>query len=102
MHRLPVGSAHALQTLAETMPAMDVSDMAEPLGEGNGFAVAEQSTPLRRTVNVSIQASLNDFCLQRNRGTWAPSPEALKAIFQQKKFTSLDGQAERQVVVCGV
>jgi len=37
-----------------------------------------------------------DLCLQKQRGTWAPSAEALRAIFQQKKFTSLDGAAEPQ------
>ena len=35
-----------------------------------------------------------ELCLQKNRGVWQPSPEALKAIFQQKRFTSLDGTSE--------
>ena len=39
---------------------------------------------------------LADLCLQKQRGTWAPSPEALRSIFQQKKFTTLDGAAEPQ------
>lgn len=37
-----------------------------------------------------------DLCLQKQRGTWAPSAEALRSIFQQKKFTSLEGAAEPQ------
>lgn len=45
-------------------------------------------------MNVSIRASLNSLCLQKSKSTWAPSAEALKAIFQQKKFTSLDGAAD--------
>ena len=34
-----------------------------------------------------------DLCLQKQRGTWAPSAEALRS-FQQRRFTSLDGAAE--------
>lgn len=79
---------------------MDVSENAATseasLGEGNGFPVANADNPLKRNVVVSIKASLNDLCLQKQRGTWAPSAEALRAIFQQKKFTSLEGSAEAQ------
>ena len=35
-----------------------------------------------------------DLCLQKQRGTWAPSAEALRSILQQRRFTSLDGAAE--------
>jgi len=70
------------------------SSIAEPLGEGNSFAVAQSDNPLKRIVAVSIKASLNELCLQKARGTWAPSQEALRNIFQQKKFTSLDGSTE--------
>ena len=35
-----------------------------------------------------------ELCLQKNKGVWQPSPEALKAIFQQKRFTALDGTSE--------
>ena len=34
--------------------------------------------------------------LQKQKGTWAPSADALKSIFQQKKFTSLEGAADAQ------
>ena len=37
-----------------------------------------------------------DLCLQKSKGTWAPSPEALKSIFQAKKFVALDGASEQQ------
>lgn len=48
--------------------------------EGNSFNIASEGNPLRRIVNVSIKASLNDFCLQKTRATWAPSQEALRSI----------------------
>jgi hypothetical protein len=60
------------------------------LAEGNNFCVASPDKPLKRQLVVSIRASLNDLCLQKQKGTWAPSANALKSIFQQKKFTSLD------------
>jgi len=75
-------------------------DAAQPdsghLAEGNSFSVAAPDNPLQRNLVVSIRASLNDLCLQKQKGTWAPSSEALKTIFQQKKFTSLDGSADTQ------
>lgn len=55
----------------------------EPLAEGNSFATAAPDNPLKRVVAVSIKASLNELCLQKARGTWAPSQEALRNIFQQ-------------------
>jgi hypothetical protein len=66
------------------------------LGEGNSYCVATPDNPLKRNVVVSIRASLNDLCLSKSKGTWAPSTDALNSIFQQKKFTSLDGSAEVQ------
>ena len=60
------------------------------LAEGNSYCVASPDNPLTRNVNVAIRASLNSLCLQKNKGTWAPSTEALKNIFQQKKFVSLE------------
>jgi hypothetical protein len=60
------------------------------LAEGNSYCVASPDNPLSRNVNVSIRASLNSLCLQKSKATWSPSAEALKGIFQQKKFTSLD------------
>ena len=37
-----------------------------------------------------------DLCLQKAKGTWSPTPEALKSIFQAKKFVTLDGASEAQ------
>ena len=69
------------------MPALELQDAAaaqgEALGEGNSFAVAAPENPLKRNVVVSIKASMNDLCLQKARGTWAPTQEALRNIFQQ-------------------
>jgi hypothetical protein len=66
------------------MPALEFQAGAEStneaLGEGNSFAVAAPDHPLKRNVVVSIKASLNDLCLQKARGTWAPSQEALRSI----------------------
>ena len=50
------------------------------LAEGNSYCVASPDNPLSRNVNVSIRASLNSLCLQKAKGTWAPSTEALKSI----------------------
>ena len=52
------------------------------LAEGASFAVATPENPLKRTLVISIRASLNELCLQRERGVWKPSAEALRNIFQ--------------------
>ena len=52
----------------------------EALAEGNSFNVANPDHPIERNVVVSIKATLNDFCLQKTRGTWAPTQEALRSI----------------------
>lgn len=79
-------------------PSMDIEEAIqashEPLGEGNSFSIATPEHPLKRSLHVSIRASLGELCLQQARGTWAPSQEALRNIFQQRKFTALDGSAE--------
>tara|TARA_Y100000748_G_scaffold96863_1_gene80723 strand:+ start:125 stop:523 length:399 start_codon:yes stop_codon:yes gene_type:complete len=74
----------------------EVQPEAAALAEGNSFSTQSQETPLTRNIVVSIRASLNDLCLQKSKGSWAPSPEALKSIFQAKKFTSLEGTQEAQ------
>ncbi len=87
-------------------PGVPTTDMAtaiaeaqpdgSALAEGASFSVATPENPLTRNIVVSVRASLNDLCLQKSRGTWAPSSEALRSIFQQRKFTSLDGAAENK------
>jgi hypothetical protein len=66
------------------------------LAEGSNYNVSNPDCPMRRTVVVNIRSSLSDLCLQKSKGVWAPSGEALKNIFQQKKFVSLDGSSEAQ------
>ena len=75
--------------LAPGMEAMAMAEGAsvdQPLAEGNSYSTASSENPLTRNLVVSIKASLNDFCLQKTRGTWAPSQEALRSIFQQRKY----------------
>lgn len=66
------------------MPTVDMSEaVAETsLAEGNSFNTANAEAPLKRNVVVTIKSSLSDLCLQKSRGTWAPSQEALRGIFQ--------------------
>lgn len=66
------------------------------LAEGASYQTANSENPLHRTVVVSVRSSLNELCLQKTKGTWSPSSEALKSIFQQKRYTALDGSAEVQ------
>ena len=67
----------------------EVQPEAAALAEGNSFATQSSENPLTRNVVVSIRASLNDLCLQKAKGTWAPSAEALRSIFQNKKVCNL-------------
>lgn len=73
------------------MASLEVAAQATdaPLGEGNGFSTVNSDAPLKRNLVVSIKASLNDFCLQKNKATWAPSQEALRSIFQQRRLCAL-------------
>jgi hypothetical protein len=67
------------------------------LAAANDFNTSNPEHPLKRTVVVNIRASLNDLCLKKSKATWSPpSQEATKAIFQQRKFTDLQGNAESQ------
>lgn len=66
------------------------------LVEGASFNTAHAENPLHRRVVVSVRASLNDLCLQKQKGTWSPSAEAMRSILQNKKYTGLDGSSEAQ------
>ena len=66
------------------------------LAESATYTTNTPENALHRTVVVSVRASLNELCLQKQKGTWAPSQEALRSILQSKKYTSLDGSAEQQ------
>lgn len=85
------GSQGSLDSLA-TINAAQVADGAH--NEGADFNTASVENPLERTIVVGIRASLNELCLRKQKSTWAPSPEALKAILQQKRFTDLSGTSE--------
>jgi hypothetical protein len=76
--------------IAEAQPA------DSHLAEGMSYTTNTPENALHRTIVVSVRASLNELCLQKQKGTWAPSQEALRSILQSKKYTSLDGSAEQQ------
>jgi hypothetical protein len=69
---------------------------ANALNEGATISLTSPENPLERRLAISIRASINELCLNSSKGTWSPSPEALKSIFQSKKFTSLNGASEGQ------
>ena len=67
----------------------EVQPEAAALAEGNSFATQSSENPLTRHVVVSIRASLNDLCLQKTKGTWAPSGDALKSICKCHPLSTL-------------
>lgn len=83
---------------AETtgVAALEAAATDLALAEGASFAIASADSPLTRNIVVSIRASLDSLCKSDSAATWSPSSEALKSIFQQKKFVSLEGTAETQ------
>jgi hypothetical protein len=83
-----------MESNAQSLGASDVAATADSLAEGNGFSTAHAEHPLKRTVHVSINTTLSDLMMNPSKGVWAPSNDALKAIFQQSKFTGLDGKSE--------
>lgn len=73
--------------------------VCEPGDGGDSIApstLAKDVPPIKRTVLVSIRASMDDLVQESGAGRWAPSEGALKSIFQQRRFTSLDGSSEAQ------
>ena len=54
------------------------------LAEGASYTTNTPENALHRTIVVSVRASLNELCLQRQKGTWAPSQEALRSILQSR------------------
>lgn len=79
---MSVRSEKAVAPTADVSAALTEASAEHQLAEGNSYAVASPENPLSRSLVVSIRASLNDLCLQKTKGTWAPSAEALKNIFQ--------------------
>ena len=62
---------------------------AHAFGEGTTVSTASATNPLKRTLHVEITGSFNELCLKSDNATWAPSSEALKAIFQQQKLCDI-------------
>ena len=55
----------------------------------------ESVPPLRRTLLVSIKATLDDLITKPTSAVWKPSNKtALNNTFKQRKFTSLEGDSE--------
>ena len=52
------------------------------LVEGATFNTSSPENPLHRSVVVSVRASLNELCLQKQKATWQPSAEAMRSIMQ--------------------
>lgn len=84
-------SVRSDKTAAVPTPEAMLAEAANEhaLSEGSAFTTASPDNPLRRNLVVSIKASLDDLVRQKSKGVWAPTSEALKAIFQQRQFTSL-------------
>lgn len=75
---------------AGSMSGLELENVAQgdaEFAEGSGHDIAQPENPLTRNVVVSIRASLNELCLQKQKGTWAPSQEALRSIFQQVRLS---------------
>ena len=77
------------EAASTTTPAVDMqAALAEAtpvdahLGEGQSYSVATPENPLQRQLVVSVRSSLNELCLNKGKGTWAPSGDALKSMFQ--------------------
>ena len=63
-----------------TIGAAQAADSS--LAEANTLSTSHPEHPLKRTVVATIRASLGELCLRKQKATWAPSAEALRAILQ--------------------
>lgn len=66
--------------VSATINAAQSADSA--LGDANTLSTNHPDHPLRRTFVTNIRASLGELCLRKAKGTWAPSPDALRAMLQ--------------------
>lgn len=92
MHSMSLSTGAPMDHVSATISAAQSADSS--LGDANTISCNHPDHPLRRTLVCNIRASLSDLCLRKQKGVWAPSGEALRAMLQQKKFTSLDGTSE--------
>jgi hypothetical protein len=67
----------------ESSASLEASVADASLAEGNSYNVASSDNPLKRSLVVSIRASLNQLCLQKHKGVWQPSSDALKSVCKQ-------------------
>ena len=67
--------------VAATVDAARAADAA--LGEANSISTNHPDHPLKRTFVANIRANLSDLCLRKTKGTWAPSADALRSMYQQ-------------------
>ena len=61
-----------------TINAAQTADSS--LADANTLSTNHPEHPLKRTVVATIRSSLGELCLRKQKATWAPSPEALRAI----------------------
>ena len=79
----PLPGAQAASMSGEVSATIEAAQQADnALSDANGFNTCNPDHPLTRNLVVSIRASLNELCLRKNKATWAPTSEALRAIFQ--------------------
>ena len=84
------------EAAADALATINAAQNIDPaLAEANDFATNNPEHPLKRSVVVSVRASLEDLCLRKAKATWAPSAEAVGAILKQAKFVDLDGTSEK-------
>jgi hypothetical protein len=68
---------------------------AHRLAEGTAYSTL-QSNPLKRTLCVTIRATLNELVSNPSAGKWQPSPDALRSIFQQTQYSDLKGSQAKE------
>ena len=66
--------------VAATVDAARAADCA--LGDANSLSTNHPDHPLKRTFVATIRANLGELCLRKTKGTWAPSADALRAMYQ--------------------
>jgi hypothetical protein len=85
------------EAAADALATISAAQSVDPaLAEANDFSTNNPEHPLKRSIVVSVRASLEDLCLRKGKATWTPSAEATAAILKQQKFIDLEGTTEKQ------
>lgn len=85
------------EAAADALATISAAQNIDPaLAEANEFTTNNPEHPLKRSVVVSVRASLEDLCLRKAKATWSPSAEATATILKQQKFIDLQGTSEKQ------